>query len=110
MLRTMVTPAEVLKYAATLIACASVIYFLSVLLATFLDDQWRVWTTMISCAALWWVSMHAPLPAFTNIFRAIGPGSPLLARTMPWNTIAFSLGLAAILFFAALKVVRAREY
>jgi hypothetical protein len=29
---------------------------------------------------------------------------------MPWSAMAFSLSLAAILFFAALKVVQAREY
>ena len=106
----MVTPAEMFKYAATLVACASAIYFLSVLLATFLDDQWRVWGTMIASAALWWLSAHIPLPAFADIFRGMGKGSPLIAHTVPWNAIGFSVGLAAILFLAALKIVRARQY
>lgn len=99
-----------LEYAGTLIACASALYGLSVFLATFLDDQWRAWSTMIASAALWWLSSHAPLPASANIFRAMREGSPLLAHTTPWTAMAFSLGLAAILFFAALKVVQTREY
>ena len=108
--RAMATPVEMLEYAGTLIACASALYCLSVLLATFLDDQWRAWGTMIASAALWWLSSHTPLPASADIFRAMAKGSPLIAHTMPWTAMAFSLGLAAILFFAALKVVQTREY
>jgi len=104
------TGVEMLEYAETLIACASALYFLSVVMATFFDDQWRMWGTMLGSAALWWVSTHTPLPASANIFRAMGEGSPLLAHTMPWTAMAFSLVLAAILFFAALKIVQAREY
>jgi ABC-2 type transport system permease protein len=108
--RATTTPVEMLEYAGTLIACASAFYCLSVLLATFLDDQWRAWGTMITYVALWWLSNHTPLPSSTDIFRAMRDGSPLLAHTMPWTAMASSLGLAAILFFAALKVVQTREY
>ncbi len=109
-LRATVTPFEIFEYAGTLIACASALYFLSVLLATFLDDQWRVWGTMVASLALLWLSSRTPLPTSANIFQAMGKGSPLIAHTMPWTAMAFSLGLAAFLFFAALKVVKTREY
>lgn len=108
--RTMSTFAEMMAYAGTLIGCASAFYCLSVLLATFLDDQWRAWGTMLASVALWWVSAHAPVPASANIFHAMREGSPLLAHTVPWSAMAFSFGLAAILFFAATKVVQTREY
>jgi hypothetical protein len=36
------------KYAETLVACTSALYFLFVLFAIFLDDQWRVWGTMLA--------------------------------------------------------------
>jgi len=108
--RAIGTPVEMLEYAGTLIACASALYCLSVLLATFLDDQWRAWGTMIVCAALWWLSTHTPFPASADIFRAMRDGSPLIAHTLPWPAIIFSLGSAAILFFAALKIAQAREY
>jgi hypothetical protein len=108
--KAIATPIEMLEYAGTLIACASALYCFSVLLATFLDDLWRTWGTMLFFTALWWLSTHTPLPASANIFRAMREGSPLLAHSMPWTAMAFSLGLAAILFFAALKVVQTREY
>jgi hypothetical protein len=98
------------EYAITLIACASGLYCLSVLLATFLDDQWRTWGTMIAAAALWWLGRHASLPPSMDIVQAIGKGSPLIAHTMPWAAMAFSLALAATFFFTALKVVQTREY
>jgi hypothetical protein len=103
-------PEEMFEHALVLIACASAPYFVSVLLATFLEEQWRVFGNMISFAALWWIPNHTPFPASANIFRAMGEASPLLAHTMPWTAMAFSLELAAILFFAALKVVQLREY
>jgi hypothetical protein len=110
MLRATTTAAEMLEYAGVLIICASGLYFISVLLATFLDDQWRMYGSMMAFGAFWWLPNHAPLPASTNIFRAMVENSPLVAHTMPWTAMAFSLGLAVSLFFAALYVVRTREY
>jgi ABC-2 type transport system permease protein len=104
------TPEEVFKYTVTLIACASGLYAISVLLATFLDEQWRAWGNIALFWALWWLSSHTSLPASANVFRAMSDGSPLFIHTMPWLAMAFSLELAAILFFAALKVVQMREY
>jgi hypothetical protein len=109
-LRGTTTPAEMFKHTVALIACASGLYSVPVLLATFLDDQWRLFGSLGIFGALWWLSNHTPLPASANIFRAMGEGSPLIAHTMPWLAMAFSLELAAILFFAALKVAQAREY
>jgi hypothetical protein len=37
-------------------------------------------------------------------------GSPLMAHTIPWPAIAFSLGLGTILLFVAAKVAQTREY
>ncbi|MGC2401345.1 MAG: hypothetical protein WA510_16235 [Acidobacteriaceae bacterium] len=47
---------------------------------------------------------------FANIVHGIGERSPIFAHTIPWNAMAFSLGLSAILFFAALKIAQRREY
>ena len=109
-LRGTATPEEMFRHAAVLTACATGLYSTNVLLTTFLDDPWRVPGSGIAFGALWLLFNHTPLPASVNIFRAMGDGSPLIAHTMPWLAIAFSLGLAAILFFAALKVVQIREY
>jgi hypothetical protein len=109
-LRATTTAAEMLEYAGVLIVCASSLHFISVLLATFLDDLWRIYGSMIAFGALWWLSNHTPLPASANVYRAMGDGSPLIAHSIPWTAMGISLGLAAILFFAALKVVQTREY
>jgi hypothetical protein len=109
-LRARATAGEILEYAEALTTCASALYFLSVLLATLLDDQWRTWGTMISGGAIWWLSANTPLPPSFNIFRAMGEGSPLSGHSMPWTAMGFSLGLAAIFYVAALKVVQTREY
>jgi len=61
-LRAMVGPGTMLQYAATLIACGSAIYFVSVLLGTFLDDQWRTWGTMLTSGGLWWLFPAAGTP------------------------------------------------
>ncbi len=104
------TAAEMLEYAVVLIACASSLHFISVLLATFLDDRCRMYGTMIAFRGLYCLFKHISLPYSVNIFRAMAEGSPLLAHSIPWTAMAFSLVLTAVLFFAALKVVRSREY
>lgn len=109
--RGSITAMEMLGYVIALAACASSLYFLSVLLATFLDEIWRMKGGIIAFGGLWALSSFVPLPASVNIVRAmLGDRSPLLAHVMPWNTMAFSLALSAILFLAALKIVQAREH
>jgi hypothetical protein len=109
-IRRSAAPREMLEYAAVLIVCGSAFYCIPVLLATILDDLWRVWGSFICYGAIWWLAYRIPAPASANIFFAMGDGSPVLAHTMPWTAMAFALGLAAVLFFAALKVVQIREY
>jgi hypothetical protein len=108
-LRAVTTPVEMLEHAGVLLVCGSGFYAIGVLLATFLEDQWRVWASILAIGALWWLS-DKTVPASANIFRAMNDGSPLIAHRIPWTALGLSLGLAAILFVAALKVVRAREY
>jgi hypothetical protein len=100
-----------LQYVAALIVCASSLYFLSVLLGTFLDDQWRMWLTLMASGALWMLCSYARLPASVNIVRAImGESSPLAAHTLPWTAMLFSLALATGFSLAAMKIVQLREY
>jgi hypothetical protein len=101
---------EMPMQAATLIACASGLYSITVLLATFLDDFWRIYGSVIAFGALWWIQSHTSWPASASVFWALTQGSPLVAHAIPWTAIAFSLGLAATLLCAALKIARTREY
>jgi hypothetical protein len=100
---------EMAAYAVTLILCSSGIYAIPVLLATFLDDLGRMLGSVPIFVALWWISRQT-LPASMDLFRAMGESSPLVAHTMPWMATAFSISLAAVLFFLALKIVQRREY
>lgn len=110
LLKSRTTPLALLEYAATLAVCASMLYFLSVLLATFLDDMWRTWGTMLAALAIWWISYRNWLPLSIDVVRATGKNSTLIAHTVPWAAMAFSLALSAGFFFAALKIAETREY
>ena len=102
---------DMLEYAVALIVCVSSLYFLSVLLGTFLDDQWRMTTSMMTSVALWMLCTFVRLPDSVNIVRAImGESSPLVAHTVPWMAMLFSLALAGVFFLVALKIARLREY
>jgi hypothetical protein len=110
LLRGVATPIEMFEQAATVVACSSTVYFLSVLLGTVLDDQWRLWGTVIVSVGIWQLCTHFSLPAFSDIFHGVGKRSPIVAHAIPWSVMAFSLGLSALLFFAALKIAQRREY
>jgi hypothetical protein len=103
------TAIEMFEYAVALIACSSTLYLITVLLASFLNE-WRLQGSFIAYAALWWIPNYTPLPVSANIFRAMTEGSPLVSHAMPWTAMGVSMALAAILFFAALKIVQLREY
>jgi hypothetical protein len=105
-----VTGLEMFEYVVTVSACASAPYFFSVLLLTFLDDQWRSWGAVIASVAMGALPNLIRVPAYADILRAMGEGSPLVAHSMPWSAMAFSIALAAALFFAALKIVQRQEY
>ncbi len=107
-IRGRATPREMAEYVAVLIVCGSFFYCITVLLATFLDDLWRVWGSFLCYGAIWWLAYR--MPASMNFFLAMGDRSPVLAHTMPWTAMAFAFGLAAVLFFAAFKVGQHREY
>ncbi|HEX3569822.1 MAG TPA: hypothetical protein VHU44_03280 [Acidobacteriaceae bacterium] len=107
-LRTAMTGFEMVEYLAALLACGSVFYCVAVLLGSFLDDQWRVWGTMLVAGAFGFASMRLHLPAFADIFR--GMSQLITAHAMPWSVMAFSLGLAALLLAVTARIVQRREY
>jgi hypothetical protein len=104
------TPLEMGEYSVVLIVFATAIYAIPVLLSTFLDDQWRVFGSAFCIGGLLWLSERSFVPTSLNIFRALGPDSPLLTHVMPWTAVAGAIALAAILLFAAVKIVQGREY
>ena len=110
-IRNQVAIEQMFEYSIALVTCMSAPYFLSVLLATFLDEQWRMIATMIASGGLGLISMIVQTPPSIDLVRAIvGEHSALLSHTMPWEPMTFSAGISVLLFLAALKIVRIREY
>ena len=103
-----VSHSDLFAFWVTLSVCASVFYFLGVLLSTFLDDQVRGWLSMFGVVFLFGLLTKVPLLAPVNIFRAMI--SPLFTHSLPWAGMGISVGAAAILGLAALRVVQTREY
>jgi hypothetical protein len=107
-LRVAMTGFQMVEYLVALLACGSVFYCVAVLLGSFLDDQWRVWGTMLVAGLFAFASTRLHLPAFADIFRGIT--QLLTTHAMPWSAMAFSLALAAALLVATARIVRTREY
>jgi ABC-2 type transport system permease protein len=108
--RSTTTLVVMFEQLGTVVACGSLIYFFSVLLATFLEDQWRVVGSMFAWTALSWLSLNKLIPASVDIVSAMQNGSPLFTHTVPWGAIKFSLATSAAFFLASMRVVEAREY
>jgi len=109
-LRTQLTGLDMFEYWVAISACLSSIYFFGVLLSTFLEDWTQNFTSVLAIFFLQLFFTNVPVPPSLNIFRAMGIGSPLITHALPWATMGVSLGVAALLFLVALRVVQAREY
>ncbi|MGA8598705.1 MAG: hypothetical protein WB676_28650 [Bryobacteraceae bacterium] len=104
------TPFDLLELILAAITCTACFYFISVLLATFLDDTWQIFGGIFMAMVVWFtVPRILPPPAF-NPFGFAGDASPLVTHNLPWPAMAISLILSAILFFVALRIVQTREY
>ena len=109
--RGSVSAVDMLKYVVVLIVCVSSLYFLSVLLGTFLDDQWRMFVTFdgdggtmdalqfcpLTCLSEHSSSHHGRVFAPRRAYDAVD-GDAVLAR------------LTAVFSLVALKIVQLREY
>ena len=109
-LRTHITGADLFAYWVTVSVCTSAFYSVGVLLSTFLDDVWQNMISMFGVMFLWGLLSRPFLPPSLDIFRAMGQSSPLFTHMFPWASMAISLGAAAILFLAAMRVVQTHEY
>jgi hypothetical protein len=104
------TLVEMLAYWAAVCVCTSGFYFLSVLLATFFDEPWSIWSSMAAVFGLRWVLPRISALPSVDLFQAMGKSSPLFTHAFPFASMGISLGAAVVLFIAAVRVVRAQEY
>jgi hypothetical protein len=108
--RAYLTVSGLFAHWVTVSICMSAFYFLTVFLATFLGDQEEIAVSGILIVILHLLSKTVSVPSSVNVFRAMGESSPLFTHTFPWASMGVSLGAAAILFLAAMRVVQTREY
>jgi hypothetical protein len=104
-IRNATTVADGCRYAVTVLLCCSGVYGLSTLFSTFLAQQWQIWATM---AVVLLFRLLVDKDFF--LFRALAQDSPLITHTLPWAAMGASLGLGALFFLAAARVVQTRQY
>ncbi len=104
------TALDLLKTILAAAVCTACIYFVSVCLATFLEDTWHIFGGILFVVVAWWSLSRLSLRPSLNVFRFLGDASPLMTHTLPWPAMGTSLLVSAILFLCALKVVQSREY
>ncbi|MFZ0592807.1 MAG: hypothetical protein WAM39_20270 [Bryobacteraceae bacterium] len=103
-------PFDLLKLILAAVCCTACFYFVSVLLATFLDDPAQTFASMFVSLVVWFIVARTPPPRPFNLLGFSSDASPLVTHTMPWPAMVASLIFSAILFFVALRIVQTREY
>jgi len=109
-IRENVTPADMLGYGITVLACSSGLYAINVLLVALFDEVWRFYLGIGVLGLLAWMPGHIPLPDAIDFFGAMVGRSPFITHSISWISVSFSMELAAILIFASWKVAQWREY
>src|SRR5262245_11483902 len=104
------TLGERLAHLAVTFICSSTFYFLSLFLATFLDDSLRLPGGMTILAIRFPRDATPILPPYLNMFRPMGSDSPLMTHAIPWITLAVALAASAVFFLATIKIVQRQEY
>ncbi len=100
---------DLLRLILAAIVCTACFYFVSVSMATVLDEIWQLYGSMFVIGTAWWVSSRFAPPS-VNVFHFMGDASPLLTHRLPWPPMGVSLLTSVVLFLAALKIVETREY
>lgn len=101
---------DLLQSILAAIACTACLYSVSVLMATFLEESWHMFGSMLIVGLAWVSLSRLSLPASVNVFGFWSSASPLVTHKLPWPAMAISVAASAILFVAAWNVVQNREY
>jgi hypothetical protein len=102
------TPSDLLKLLLAGPVCVLCFYFLSVTIATVLDEMWQVYGSLVVAGLIWWAS--SALPPYANVFRFSTDASPLLVHHLPWPAMGISVAASALLFLTAVLIVNKHEY
>lgn len=106
-IRGAVPPLEMFKYATALIACATGVYSLGVLLSTLVKDRTGVWVGVMVLIML--LGRLLDVPISVDPRWELGEGSRL-AYAMPWSVMGASVACSGVLFPAAWKILCRQDY
>jgi hypothetical protein len=98
--------AELCRFFSTLRRCNS----LGVFFASFLDDLYQTWATIVTVVGTIVLVNRVPLPRFFERFLVLSRASPLNTNELPWLALTAMFVLSAGLMAASLGIIRAREF
>ena len=101
---------DLLRLVLTAIGCTAWLYFVSVLIATVLDDIWQMFGSLFTIGLAWWMAKRFVLPPSADMIRFLGEASPLVTHRLPWPAISVSVMMSALLLWVSLKIVQSHEY
>ena len=109
-IRLHANPSDIFKYGFATFFVVATLHLMSVLYATFLDDQYQWLASFFTMGALM-ITMHlVPFPPAFDSLMVLTSGSPLVTHTMPWLGVGLLLMICLILLTVSVKIVESREY
>lgn len=101
---------DALCYSLFAYAGGLILYCVSVLFATFLDEQWQLYATWAVLGAVITVDKIFTLSWLKRFFEFVTSQTYLQTHSMPWGMLAICLAISATLLAAAIRVAERREY
>ncbi|HTW78667.1 MAG TPA: hypothetical protein VME23_03880 [Terracidiphilus sp.] len=105
-----VSTGQFFQYGMRVLVCTLPVFALSTLLACLLDEMWQFTGGTLLLLLVAALQIRFKFIAEFSPFRGMSLLSYPIAAPVPWGTLAVSLILSMILFFASIKVVREKEY
>lgn len=101
---------SVFVYSSFIAIGGMVLYWLSVLYASFLDEQWQLYATWLSGFVIVLAGELTHLPILSTFVQFSTSELWLKTHTIPWSILAVILGLSIACLVTALRIVEQREY
>lgn len=92
------------------IICSMAVYAVAVLLSCLLDEMWMFTASLIVVGFLYPLQFHNNWVGRLNPLRGMNLMAVPITAPMPWLTMASSVGIAAVLFWASATLVRRKEF
>lgn len=97
-------------FGVRLVVCSMALYTMAVLFACILDE---IWTFTVSCfviGILWPMQFHNNWIGWLNPLRGMSLLAVPLRAPMPWLTMTASAGIAVVLFWTSVILIRRKEF